>query len=91
MTWTEALAGPALPGYAVAHLQNLRMGPDNITEYLHRIDATLARFGGLDRPARSAPTEELTCLGTAPPTAPPSSTTTGATGTLWCSCTAGRS
>lgn len=31
--------------YAVAHLQQLRMGPD-IVEYLERIDATLAPFGG---------------------------------------------
>jgi uncharacterized protein (DUF1330 family) len=32
-------------GYAIAHLQDVTMGPD-IVEYLQRIDATLAPFGG---------------------------------------------
>lgn len=31
--------------YAVAHLRNVRMGPD-IVAYLERIDATLAPYGG---------------------------------------------
>lgn len=31
--------------YAVAHLRNVKMGSD-IVEYLQRIDATLAEFGG---------------------------------------------
>jgi uncharacterized protein (DUF1330 family) len=31
--------------YAIAHLRNVRVGPDIVT-YLERIDATLAPFGG---------------------------------------------
>jgi uncharacterized protein (DUF1330 family) len=31
--------------YAIAHLRSVRVGPD-IVEYLERIDATLAPFGG---------------------------------------------
>jgi uncharacterized protein (DUF1330 family) len=34
-----------MPAYAVAHLRSLKMGPP-IVEYLERIDATLAPFGG---------------------------------------------
>lgn len=34
-----------MPAYAVAHLRSLAMGPA-IVEYLQRIDATLAPFGG---------------------------------------------
>lgn len=33
------------PAYAVAHLTDVAVGPD-IVEYLERIDATLAPFGG---------------------------------------------
>jgi uncharacterized protein (DUF1330 family) len=34
-----------MSAYAVAHLQNVRMGPE-IVRYLERIDATLEPFGG---------------------------------------------
>lgn len=34
-----------VPAYAVAHLKSVQMGPE-IVEYLQRIDATLAPFGG---------------------------------------------
>lgn len=34
-----------MTAYAVANLENVNVGPD-IVEYLHRIDATLAPFGG---------------------------------------------
>jgi uncharacterized protein (DUF1330 family) len=34
-----------MPAYAVAHLRSIAMGPA-IVEYLERIDATLAPFGG---------------------------------------------
>ncbi len=34
-----------MPAYAVAHLRNVRIGPE-IVEYLQRIDATLEPFGG---------------------------------------------
>jgi uncharacterized protein (DUF1330 family) len=34
-----------MPGYAVAHMRQVTMGPA-IVEYLERIDATLAPFGG---------------------------------------------
>jgi len=34
-----------MTAYAVGHLRNVRMGPA-IVEYLERIDATLAPFGG---------------------------------------------
>lgn len=34
-----------MPAYAVAHLHNVDLGP-GIVEYLERIDATLAPFGG---------------------------------------------
>lgn len=34
-----------MPAYAVAHMHEVTMGPD-IVEYLQRIDATLAPFGG---------------------------------------------
>jgi uncharacterized protein (DUF1330 family) len=34
-----------MPAYAVAHLQDVTMGPD-IVAYLRRIDETLAPFGG---------------------------------------------
>jgi uncharacterized protein (DUF1330 family) len=34
-----------MPGYAVAHMREVTMGPA-IVEYLQRIDATLAPFGG---------------------------------------------
>jgi uncharacterized protein (DUF1330 family) len=34
-----------MPAYAVAHMHEVVMGPD-IVEYLQRIDATLAPFGG---------------------------------------------
>jgi uncharacterized protein (DUF1330 family) len=34
-----------MPAYAIAHLWSLEMGPD-IVEYVERIDATLAPFGG---------------------------------------------
>jgi uncharacterized protein (DUF1330 family) len=34
-----------MSAYAVAHLRSLKMGPP-IVEYLERIDATLAPFGG---------------------------------------------
>jgi uncharacterized protein (DUF1330 family) len=34
-----------MPSYAVAHMYKVSMGPD-IVEYLNRIDATLAPFGG---------------------------------------------
>lgn len=37
-----------MPAYAVAHLRNVRMGRE-IAEYLERIDATLAPYGGLFR------------------------------------------
>lgn len=35
----------AIPAYAIAHLQDLRFGPD-IVAYLQAIDATLAPYGG---------------------------------------------
>src|SRR5690349_22276298 len=35
----------AMPAYAVAHMRQVTMGPA-IVEYLERIDATLAPFGG---------------------------------------------
>jgi uncharacterized protein (DUF1330 family) len=35
----------AMPAYAVAHMSQVTMGPA-IVEYLERIDATLAPFGG---------------------------------------------
>lgn len=35
----------AVPAYAIAHLKSVQMGPE-IVEYLQRIDATLAPFGG---------------------------------------------
>lgn len=34
-----------MPAYAIAHLQDLRFGPD-IVAYLQAIDATLAPYGG---------------------------------------------
>jgi uncharacterized protein (DUF1330 family) len=34
-----------MTAYAIGHLRNVAMGPD-IVEYLRRIDATLAPFGG---------------------------------------------
>ena len=34
-----------MPAYAVAHLRNVRIGPE-IVEYLQQIDATLEPFGG---------------------------------------------
>ena len=34
-----------MPAYAVAHLRQVTMGPPTV-EYLERIDATLAPFGG---------------------------------------------
>lgn len=34
-----------MPAYALAHLRSVRMNPE-ITEYLRRIDATLAPYGG---------------------------------------------
>ena len=34
-----------MPVYAVAHMRQVTMGPP-IVEYLERIDATLAPFGG---------------------------------------------
>jgi uncharacterized protein (DUF1330 family) len=34
-----------MPAYAIGHLRNVAMGPA-IVEYLERIDATLAPFGG---------------------------------------------
>jgi uncharacterized protein (DUF1330 family) len=34
-----------MPAYAVAHLQDVNVGPD-IVEYIRRIDETLAPFGG---------------------------------------------
>jgi uncharacterized protein (DUF1330 family) len=34
-----------MPAYAVAHVQSVTLGPD-IVEYLRRIDATLAPYGG---------------------------------------------
>jgi uncharacterized protein (DUF1330 family) len=34
-----------MSAYAVAHMHEVTMGPD-IVEYLQRIDATLAQFGG---------------------------------------------
>lgn len=34
-----------MPSYAVAHMRQVTVGPD-IIEYLNRIDATLAPFGG---------------------------------------------
>ena len=34
-----------MSAYALAHLRNVRMGPQ-IVEYLQKIDATLAPFGG---------------------------------------------
>lgn len=34
-----------MPAFAVAHLRSVKMGPA-IVEYLERIDATLAPFGG---------------------------------------------
>ncbi|QFU18065.1 DUF1330 domain-containing protein [Microvirga thermotolerans] len=34
-----------MPAYAIGHLRNVLMGPE-IVEYLERIDATLAPFGG---------------------------------------------
>lgn len=34
-----------MPGYAIAHMRQVTMGPA-IVEYLQRIDATLAPFGG---------------------------------------------
>lgn len=34
-----------MAGYAIAHLQDVTVGPE-IVEYLQRIDATLAPFGG---------------------------------------------
>ena len=34
-----------MPAYAVAHLRNVRIGPE-IFEYLQQIDATLKPFGG---------------------------------------------
>ena len=34
-----------MPAYAVAHMRQATMGPA-IVEYLERIDATLAPFGG---------------------------------------------
>jgi uncharacterized protein (DUF1330 family) len=41
-----------MPAYAVAHMRQVTMGPA-IVEYLERIDATLAPFGGrFPRPAR---------------------------------------
>lgn len=40
----EPVCGP-VPGYAVGHLRNVTMGP-GVVEYLQRIDATLAPFGG---------------------------------------------
>jgi uncharacterized protein (DUF1330 family) len=35
----------AMPAYAVAHLQDVHVGPD-IVAYIQRIDETLAPFGG---------------------------------------------
>jgi uncharacterized protein (DUF1330 family) len=34
-----------MPAYAVGHLHDVNVGPE-IVEYLHRIDETLAPFGG---------------------------------------------
>ena len=34
-----------MPAYAIAHIRDIRMGPA-VVEYLNRIDATLAPFGG---------------------------------------------
>ncbi|MBO0855445.1 MAG: DUF1330 domain-containing protein, partial [Nocardia sp.] len=35
-----------MPAYAVAHLNDVDTTHPDIAEYLHRIDATLAEFGG---------------------------------------------
>jgi uncharacterized protein (DUF1330 family) len=45
-----------MPGYAIAHLQDVTVGPE-IVEYLQRIDATLAPFGGRFLVHGAEPTE----------------------------------
>ena len=53
-----------MAGYAIAHLQDVTVGPE-IVEYLQRIDATLAPFGGRFIVHGAAPAE---LEGTAPGT-----------------------
>jgi hypothetical protein len=52
-----------MSAYAVAHMHEVAMGPD-IVEYLQRIDATLAPFGGgRGRPPRDRHPQDLTSGG----------------------------
>lgn len=41
----HAATSQSVPAYAIAQLKSVQMGPE-IVEYLQRIDATLAPFGG---------------------------------------------
>jgi uncharacterized protein (DUF1330 family) len=44
--WTRGMTStPTIPGYAIAYLRDVDLGPA-IIDYIERIDATLAPFGG---------------------------------------------